>query len=91
MASEDIKINNQANRKYHKSYFEVIGICCSSEVPLVENILKPLEGVKEVTVIIATRTVIVVHDSLIISQAQIGKQPPYFTIFVILATKNNEK
>ena len=63
----------QSSKKFQKSYFDVLGLCCSSEVPLIENILNPLDGIKEVTVIIATRTVIVVHDSLIISQSQIGK------------------
>ncbi|XP_030510209.1 putative inactive cadmium/zinc-transporting ATPase HMA3 [Cannabis sativa] len=73
-SDEDIKTSSkQGTKKFQKSYFDVLGLCCSSEVPLVENILKPLEGVKEVTVVIATRTVIVVHDSLLISQAQIAK------------------
>ncbi|XP_061989718.1 cadmium/zinc-transporting ATPase HMA3-like isoform X2 [Rosa rugosa] len=62
---------NKAAKKLQKSYFDVLGLCCSSEVPLVENILKPLLGVKEVSVVVATRTVIVVHDSLLISQLQI--------------------
>ncbi|KAK9931646.1 hypothetical protein M0R45_018916 [Rubus argutus] len=64
---------NKTAKKLQKSYFDVLGLCCSSEVPLVENILKPLHGVKEVSVIVATRTVIVVHDSLLISQLQIVK------------------
>ncbi|KAL6185354.1 hypothetical protein ACLB2K_041488 [Fragaria x ananassa] len=63
----------QAAKKLQKSYFDVLGLCCSSEVPLVENILKPLLGVKEVFVVVATRTVIVVHDSFLISQLQIVK------------------
>lgn len=61
-------------RKFQKSYFDVLGICCSSEVPLIENILKSLEGVKEVSVIVPSRTVIVLHDALLISQLQIGKK-----------------
>ncbi|XP_021724992.1 cadmium/zinc-transporting ATPase HMA3-like isoform X1 [Chenopodium quinoa] len=56
-----------------KSYFDVLGLCCSSEVPLIEKILKPLEGVVEVSVIVPSRTVIVVHDILLISQHQIVK------------------
>lgn len=60
-------------RKMKKSYFDVVGLCCSSEVPLIENILKPLEGIKEVSVIVPSRTVIVVHDTLLISQFQIAK------------------
>ncbi|XP_050260495.1 putative inactive cadmium/zinc-transporting ATPase HMA3 isoform X1 [Quercus robur] len=60
-------------KSLQRSYFDVLGLCCSSEVPLIENILKPLEGVKEVSVIVTTRTVIVVHDNLLISQIQIVK------------------
>ncbi|XVF34139.1 hypothetical protein REPUB_Repub18cG0032700 [Reevesia pubescens] len=60
-----------ANKKLQKSYFDVLGLCCSSEVPLIENILKSLEGVKEVSVIVPTRTVIVLHDNLLVSQLQI--------------------
>lgn len=64
---------SQEKKKLQKSYFDVLGLCCSSEVPLIEGILKPLEGIKEVSVIVPSRTVIVVHDGLIISQLQIGK------------------
>ncbi|CAF2147846.1 unnamed protein product [Brassica napus] len=60
-------------KKMTKSYFDVLGICCTSEVPLIENILNSLDGVKEYSVIVPTRTVIVVHDSLIISQFNIVK------------------
>ncbi|PPS11642.1 hypothetical protein GOBAR_AA09000 [Gossypium barbadense] len=62
-----------ANKNLQKSYFDVLGLCCSSEVPLIENILKSLEGVKEVSVIVPTRTVIVLHDNLLLSQLQIGE------------------
>ncbi|KAG6698738.1 hypothetical protein I3842_08G034000 [Carya illinoinensis] len=60
-------------KRLQKSYFDVLGLCCSSEVPLIENILKPLDGVMEVSVIVPSRTVIVVHDNLLISQLQIVK------------------
>ncbi|CAH8322380.1 unnamed protein product [Eruca vesicaria subsp. sativa] len=60
-------------KKMTKSYFDVLGICCTSEVPLIENILNSLDGVKEYSVIVPSRTVIVVHDSLIISQSHIVK------------------
>ncbi|KAK4785342.1 hypothetical protein SAY86_002031 [Trapa natans] len=60
-----------APKKLQKSYFDVLGLCCSSEIPLIESILKQLDGVKDVSVIVASRTVIVVHDNLLISQIQI--------------------
>lgn len=56
-----------------KSYFDVLGLCCPSEVPLIENTLRPLEGVHKVSVIVPSKTVIVVHDPLLISQLQIVK------------------
>ncbi|KAL5699485.1 hypothetical protein ACHQM5_030379 [Ranunculus cassubicifolius] len=58
-------------KKLQKSYFDVLGICCSSEIPLINNALKPLGGVIEVNVIVASRTVIVIHDNELISQIQI--------------------
>ncbi|KAJ0263029.1 Cadmium/zinc-transporting ATPase HMA2 [Hirschfeldia incana] len=61
------------NSKMTKSYFDVLGICCTSEVPLIENILNSLDGIKKYSVIVPSRTVIVVHDSLIISQFHIVK------------------
>lgn len=64
---------DKAEKAMRKSYFDVLGLCCSSEVPLIENILRPLQGIKEVSVIVPSRTVIVVHDTLVISQLQIGK------------------
>ncbi|KAJ6742065.1 CADMIUM/ZINC-TRANSPORTING ATPASE HMA4-RELATED [Salix viminalis] len=73
MASQLEKSNTEATKKLKKSYFDVLGLCCSSEVPLIENILKSLDGVKEYSVIIPTRTVIVIHDDLLISQLQIVK------------------
>ncbi|KAL0733368.1 hypothetical protein Bca4012_009578 [Brassica carinata] len=63
----------KTKKKWQKSYFDVLGICCTSEVPLIESILKSLEGVKEYSVIVPSRTVIVVHDSLLISPFQIAK------------------
>ncbi|XP_072973155.1 putative inactive cadmium/zinc-transporting ATPase HMA3 [Typha angustifolia] len=59
--------------KCQKSYFDVLGICCPSEVPLIERILMPLDGIQKVSVVVPSKTVIVVHDSLLISQLQIVK------------------
>ncbi|KDP46636.1 hypothetical protein JCGZ_04570 [Jatropha curcas] len=74
MAAQDKnKAANNHNKKFQKSYFDVLGLCCSSEVPLIENILKSLDGVKEYSVIVPTRTVVVVHDNLLLSQLQIVK------------------
>ncbi|MCL7029638.1 hypothetical protein MKW94_025420 [Papaver nudicaule] len=56
-----------------KSYFDVLGICCTSEVPLVERILNPMNGVEKVVVNVTTKTVIVFHDELLTTQIQIVK------------------
>lgn len=64
--------NNAEEKKLKKSYFDVLGICCASEVPLIESILKSMDGVKDVSVIVPTKTVIVLHDSVLTSQLQIG-------------------
>ncbi|KAJ7949887.1 Cadmium/zinc-transporting ATPase 3 [Quillaja saponaria] len=69
----DAQQMNEAFIKFQKSYFDVLGLCCSSEVTLIENILKPLDGIREVSVIVPSRTVIVDHDSLLISKVQIVK------------------
>ncbi|KAI6682604.1 hypothetical protein NL676_036485 [Syzygium grande] len=61
----------EESKKLQKSYFDVVGLCCSSEIPLVENVLGQFDGVKDVSVIVASRTVIVVHDHLLVSQTQI--------------------
>nr|ATO92536.1 putative P1B-ATPase heavy metal transporter [Iris lactea var. chinensis] len=54
-----------------RSYFDVLGICCPSEVPLIEKILLPLDGVHKVNVVVTSRTVIVVHDTNLITQQDI--------------------
>ncbi|KAH0923158.1 hypothetical protein HID58_023176 [Brassica napus] len=75
LQNEDKNKEEEKNtkKKWQKSYFDVLGICCSSEVPLIENILKSLDGVKEYSVNVPSRTVIVVHDNLLISPFQIAK------------------
>ncbi|GAA0150644.1 hypothetical protein LIER_37154 [Lithospermum erythrorhizon] len=58
--------------KLQKSYYDVLGLCCSSEVKLIEKILNPLNGIKDVKVVVPTKTVIVTHDQLIIPQLEIA-------------------
>lgn len=70
-----------------RSSFEVLGMCCATEEALVERILKPLRGVKDVSVIVPTRTVTVVHDVLLISESQIGD---FYTIFSALSFGSNK-
>nr|AID81884.1 heavy metal ATPase transporter 4 [Camelina sativa] len=72
-SSQNNEEEKKKMKKLQKSYFDVLGICCTSEVPIIENILKSLDGVKDFSVIVPSRTVIVVHDSLLISPFQIAK------------------
>lgn len=65
-------IDKNEGKKFQKSYIDVLGLCCSSEVPSIEKILNSLDGIKSFSVVIPTKTLIVFHDSLIISQIQIG-------------------
>ena len=60
-----------------KSYFEVLGLCCASEVALVERILKQLNGIQEICVILPTKTV-VVHHTHVISDVTIGTSMKFF-------------
>ncbi|XP_039163873.1 cadmium/zinc-transporting ATPase HMA3-like isoform X1 [Eucalyptus grandis] len=52
-----------------KTYLEVLGLCCATEVALVEKILRQLDGINDISIIIPTKTVIVLHDPLIVSQS----------------------
>ncbi|KAL7540531.1 hypothetical protein ACHAXR_012232 [Thalassiosira sp. AJA248-18] len=45
----------------------VKGICCASEIPQVESILRPMEGVVEISINTTTKTVYVDHDVDIVS------------------------
>ncbi|GFP89194.1 cadmium/zinc-transporting ATPase hma2 [Phtheirospermum japonicum] len=60
-----------AGKKFKKSYFDVLGICCSSEVGLIENIIRSLDGANDFSVVVPTKTLMVVHDPLLISNTQI--------------------
>ncbi|KAK1620934.1 hypothetical protein QYE76_026451 [Lolium multiflorum] len=60
-------------RKYEKTYLDVLGVCCSAEVALVERLLAPLDGVRAVSVVVPSRTVIVEHDPEATSQSRIVK------------------
>ncbi|KAL7537766.1 hypothetical protein ACHAWF_005894 [Thalassiosira exigua] len=48
------------------------GICCSSEIPMIQAILLPMEGVKSVNVSPATKTIYIEHDIDICSAQNIA-------------------
>jgi len=56
-----------------RSTFSTKGICCSSEVPFILEILTPYDGVFEVKVVVPVKQVVVDHDCKVISAAQIAK------------------
>lgn len=57
----------------HKTSLDVLGICCPSEVPLIERILKSLAGVERVSVNVPSKTVTVLHNPLLTSPSHIVK------------------
>ncbi|CAN6203461.1 unnamed protein product [Urochloa humidicola] len=59
--------------KWEKTYLDVLGVCCSAEVALVERLLSPIAGVRAVTVVVPSRTVIVNHDPAAASHSHILK------------------
>ncbi|CAN6213593.1 unnamed protein product [Urochloa humidicola] len=59
--------------KWEKTYLDVLGVCCSAEVALVERLLSPIAGVRAVTVVVPSRTVIVEHDPATASHSHIVK------------------
>eukprot|EP00252_Welwitschia_mirabilis_P027486 TRINITY_DN9434_c0_g1_i3.p1 TRINITY_DN9434_c0_g1~~TRINITY_DN9434_c0_g1_i3.p1 ORF type:complete len:215 (+),score=1.26 TRINITY_DN9434_c0_g1_i3:61-705(+) len=73
MGDDAVDDSSESLKKLHRSSFDVLGICCPSEVPLVERILKPLAGVESVSVNVASKTVTVLHDPLLITSLQIVK------------------
>ncbi|CAN6203463.1 unnamed protein product [Urochloa humidicola] len=58
---------------WEKTYLDVLGVCCTAEVALVERLLSPISGVRAVTVVVPSRTVIVDHDPAAVSQLHIVK------------------
>ncbi|CAL5076307.1 unnamed protein product [Urochloa decumbens] len=61
--------------EWEKTYLDVLGVCCSAEVALVERLLSPIPGVRKVTVVVPSRTVIVEHDPAAASHSHIGNKP----------------
>jgi len=55
-----------ANTKGRSQYF-VNGICCSSEIPLIDSLLRPIEGVDNVRINVTTKAVYVDHDTSVVS------------------------
>ena len=60
------------HNELHKTTLTVLGICCPSEVPLIERLLQPLRGVERVSVNVPSKTVTVLHDLSLIQPAELG-------------------
>jgi copper chaperone CopZ len=56
-----------------RSSFDVQGICCSSEVPAIRRIVKPLLGVAKVNINLTTKIVHVQHNYIQIQASQIAQ------------------
>mmetsp|Transcript_29767 Transcript_29767/g.63127 ORF Transcript_29767/g.63127 Transcript_29767/m.63127 type:complete len:1409 (+) Transcript_29767:67-4293(+) len=57
-----------------RSQFHVKGICCASEIPQVESILRPIDGVVEISINTTTKTVYVDHNVDVVSAIAIANE-----------------
>lgn len=55
-----------------RSAFFVDGICCASEIPVINSILEPIDGVNSVTVNSTTKMVYVNHNVELVSAKQVA-------------------
>ncbi|CAN6180458.1 unnamed protein product [Urochloa humidicola] len=69
----DVDGGGRKKGEWEKTYLDVLGVCCSAEVALVERLLSPIAGVRAVTVVVPSRTVIVEHDPDAAPHSQIVK------------------
>jgi len=58
-----VQVRGEEDTTAKTTELKVEGICCASEVPLVERLLSKLPGVRSVAVNVTTQSVFVVHDS----------------------------
>lgn len=61
-----------------KTTFTVLGICCSSEIKLIDRILNHLEGIENVSVNVLAKTATVVHDPAKAPASRIGITRRFF-------------
>ena len=73
--SGDADGGGRTRGKWEKTYLDVLGVCCSAEAVLVERLLSPIDGVRAVTVVVPSRTVVVEHDPAAVSHTHIGNRP----------------
>ena len=61
----------KSNCRVGRSKFYVQGICCPAEVPAINSIIQPMDGVSKVSINPSTKMVLVDHDIDVISAADI--------------------
>jgi copper chaperone CopZ len=59
------------NKNLARSTFVCAGICCSSEVPMIDSVLKPVTGIEKIMVNVPLKNVIIDHDPDLVSAADI--------------------
>jgi copper chaperone CopZ len=59
--------SDAGKRKIVRSTMYCSGICCSSEVPLVNSALEPLDGVEKIMINVPLRNVIIDHDPSVVT------------------------
>mmetsp|Transcript_21033 Transcript_21033/g.34786 ORF Transcript_21033/g.34786 Transcript_21033/m.34786 type:complete len:1305 (-) Transcript_21033:71-3985(-) len=56
-----------------RSTFHCSGICCASEIPLINTVLEPKDGVSNILINVPVKQVMVDHDPSVISAADVCK------------------
>jgi copper chaperone CopZ len=65
---------NQNQKCWVRSSFDVQGVCCTSEIPAVRKIVKPLWGVVKVNINLTTKVVHVQHNYIQIQASEIAQK-----------------
>jgi copper chaperone CopZ len=70
---EAVSVSMSGPSAVQKTVFDVLGICCPSEVPLIHRILEPIAGVLEVSVNVPAKTTTVSYDPDLATDLQLVK------------------
>ncbi|WOK98956.1 cadmium/zinc-transporting ATPase HMA2-like [Canna indica] len=71
IASSSDYIQARLPSAMQKTTFTVLGICCASETRLIDRILKPLQGIENVSVNVLAKSATVIHDPAKVPASQI--------------------
>jgi copper chaperone CopZ len=70
---QDSVSHSSGEEQWVRSQFYVSGICCTTEVPVVKRILRPVPGVSKLQINVTTKVVHVQHDVSVTSAQKIAQ------------------